>query len=57
MAMIMRMYLDWQNRRRDKAQGVHLDAEKRQDADVVDDDHLTDADETDVKNKQFRYVL
>lgn len=45
------------NRRRNRAQRVHIDAEERQKVDLMRDDVLPRVDETDMKNLGFRYIL
>ncbi|RJE26627.1 Major Facilitator Superfamily [Aspergillus sclerotialis] len=57
MAVIFRVYLDWENRRRNRAQGVKIDAEETRAVDLESDEALADVDETDVQNKNFRYIL
>ncbi|KAI8718241.1 MFS domain-containing protein [Fusarium sp. LHS14.1] len=51
-----RQYLAWENVRRDKAQGVHIDAESPQ-SDTVPTVVMEATDETDFENKSFRYYL
>lgn len=51
------MYLDWENRRRDRVQGVKIDPEETRAVDLESDEALADVDETDVQNKNFRYIL
>lgn len=57
MAVIFRVYLDWENRRRDRVQGVKIDPEETRAVDLESDEALADVDETDVQNKNFRYIL
>jgi MFS family permease len=56
--MALRQYMDWENKRRDREQGVHIDPEVKGSRDSTED-HLVQAglDETDWTNKQFRYYL
>lgn len=56
--MILRQYMVWENKRRDREQGVHIDPEVRGEQESTED-HLVQAglDETDWENKQFRYYL
>lgn len=57
MAAGLRVYLDWENKRRDKAQGLHIDAEEVRTIELHVDVALLSLDETDWQNKSFRYVL
>lgn len=57
MILALRFYLSWENKKRDKAQGVHLDAEDIREVDLQTDEALAVLDETDWENKSFRYVL
>lgn len=56
--MALRQYMDWENKRRDREYGVHIDPEVKGSADSTAD-HLVQAglDETDWENKRFRYYL
>lgn len=49
--------MDWENKSRDKAQGVHIDAEEVRTIDLHVDEALATLDETDWQNKSFRYIL
>ncbi|CEJ87121.1 hypothetical protein VHEMI04310 [[Torrubiella] hemipterigena] len=54
--LVLRQYMAWENKRRDRAQGVHIDPElEKEDP----DSHLVrdGVDETDWQNKKFRYYL
>ena len=51
-----RQYLDWENKRRDKAQGVHIDAESPQ-SNETPTVIVEATDQTDFENKSFRYYL
>ena len=51
------MYLDWENRRRNRLQGVRIDAEEKRAVHLETDEGLADVDETDVQNQSFRYIL
>lgn len=53
----MRFYLAWENNRRDKEQGVQRDPEETRQVDLNTDGTLLDVDETDVQNRNFRYIL
>ncbi|KAH8687311.1 major facilitator superfamily domain-containing protein [Tricladium varicosporioides] len=57
MILGLRFYLFWENKRRDKAQGIHIDAEDSREIDLHTDKALAALDETDWENKSFRYVL
>jgi hypothetical protein len=57
MAIGLRVYMDWENKSRDKAQGVHIDAEEVRTIDLHVDEALATLDETDWQNKSFRYIL
>jgi ACS family allantoate permease-like MFS transporter len=54
--MVMRQYMVWENKRRDREQGVEIDPESKK---VNTEEHLvqTGLDETDWVNKRFRYYL
>ncbi|RBQ77689.1 hypothetical protein FVER14953_05682 [Fusarium verticillioides] len=54
--LAFRQYLAWENSRRDKAQGVHIDAESP-DRDAMSGAVMEATDETDFENKNFRYYL
>lgn len=53
----MRVYLKWENRRRDREQEMHVDAEDKLMVDFQMDRQLEKVDETDRMNRGFRYVL
>jgi hypothetical protein len=53
----MRVYLKWENRRRDREQEMHVDAEDKLMVDFQMDGQLEKVDETDRMNRGFRYVL
>lgn len=57
MALILRVYLAWLNRRRDRVQRLNIDVEERQKVDLARDDVLAGVDETDMKNLRFRYII
>ncbi|TVY83359.1 putative transporter [Lachnellula suecica] len=57
MLLGFRFYLQWENNRRDKLQGVHIEAEDVRKVDLQTDEALALLDETDWENKSFRYVL
>lgn len=57
MILGLRLYLAWENKRRDKAQGMHIDAEDIREVDLQADGNLANLDETDIENKSFRYIL
>lgn len=57
MILGLRFYLVWENKGRDKAQGIHIDAEDSREVDLHTDKALAALDETDWENKSFRYVL
>ncbi|KAF4953956.1 hypothetical protein FGADI_5605 [Fusarium gaditjirri] len=50
-------YLTWENRRRDNEQGVERDPEESRKVDLTEDGTLLQVDETDMQNKNFRYIL
>ena len=53
----MYFYLAWENRRRDNAQGEKRDPEESRRVDLGVDGTLLDVDETDMQNRNFRYIL
>ncbi|KAF4469791.1 hypothetical protein FALBO_3297, partial [Fusarium albosuccineum] len=53
----MRFYLAWENRRRDNEQGVQRDPEETRHVDLSEDGTLLDVDETDIQNRNLRYIL
>jgi hypothetical protein len=57
MAVFLRIYLHWQNQRRDKQQGTYVDPEDSRLEDSQSAVALENLDETDMENKRFRYVL
>ncbi|KAF9890765.1 hypothetical protein FE257_005634 [Aspergillus nanangensis] len=57
MALGFRVYLQLENRRRDREQGVRIDAEESRPVHVDADEDLDQVDETDKQNRSFRYVL
>jgi MFS family permease len=54
----LRQYMDWQNKRRDQEQGVHIDPEAKE-SERSTEEHLvlSGLDETDLVNRRFRYYL
>ncbi|KAH7156030.1 major facilitator superfamily domain-containing protein [Dactylonectria macrodidyma] len=55
---LFRVYLNWENKRRDKDQGVFIDPEPRNNSPtVIHDNNTEEVDETDWENKRFRYYL
>ncbi|KAF5665616.1 vitamin H transporter [Fusarium circinatum] len=54
--LAFRQYLAWENSRRDKAQGVYIDAESPE-RDTMSGAVMETTDETDFENKNFRYYL
>ncbi|KAF5234777.1 hypothetical protein FANTH_11966 [Fusarium anthophilum] len=54
--LAFRQYLAWENSRRDKAQGMYIDAESPE-RDVMSGVVMEASDETDFENKNFRYYL
>ncbi|QMW36816.1 hypothetical protein G4B11_000052 [Aspergillus flavus] len=56
-AVVFRVYLGWENRRRDKQQGVHINPEETREIDLHTDEGLDHADETDIQNRSFRYIV
>ncbi|RDW59904.1 MFS allantoate transporter-like protein [Coleophoma cylindrospora] len=58
MAVVLRQYMDWENKRRDKEQGLYIDPEPKYTADV---EEINLAAErivlTDWENRSFRYYL
>ncbi|KAL3479094.1 major facilitator superfamily domain-containing protein [Aspergillus californicus] len=57
LAAVYRVYLAWENNRRDKLQGVHIDPEEYREIDLHADEELDKVDETDIQNLSFRYIL
>ncbi|KAF5565608.1 major facilitator superfamily domain-containing protein [Fusarium phyllophilum] len=54
--LAFRQYLAWENSRRDKTQGVYIDAESPE-RDAMSGAVMEATDETDFENKNFRYYL
>ncbi|KFZ12691.1 hypothetical protein V502_06973 [Pseudogymnoascus sp. VKM F-4520 (FW-2644)] len=58
LGIVLRFYLDWENKRRDKDQGVYIDPEAK---DIFENDldemMLARVSQTDWENKSFRYYL
>ncbi|KFZ19456.1 hypothetical protein V501_00658 [Pseudogymnoascus sp. VKM F-4519 (FW-2642)] len=56
--MVLRQYMAWDNKRRDREQGVHIDPEAKK-SERSTEEHLvqTGLDETDWVNRRFRYFL
>lgn len=58
LSIVLRQYMDWENKRRDREQGVYIDPEPKH---VVDIDEVDLTGErvvlTDWENKRFRYYL
>ncbi|OBT95747.1 hypothetical protein VE01_06411 [Pseudogymnoascus verrucosus] len=56
--LALRQYMDWDNKRRDREQGVHIDPEVKG-SERSTEEHLveTGLDETDWMNRKFRYHL
>jgi MFS transporter, ACS family, allantoate permease len=57
MVVAGRMLLSWRNGRRDKDQGVQINPEESRHVDLTTDGTLLSVDETDIQNKNFRYIL
>ncbi|KAL4999684.1 major facilitator superfamily domain-containing protein [Aspergillus recurvatus] len=57
MVALFRVYLSWTNKRRDQAQGMHIDPEEHREIDLQADEELDHVDETDIQNESFRYIL
>lgn len=57
MVLGLRVYLDQENKRRDKLQGVQIHAEEVRKVDLQVDEVLVEIDETDRENMSFRYAL
>lgn len=56
--LILRQYMDWENKRRDRAQGVHVEVEpKMKDSTVIEELPSFGVDETDWEQQGFRYIL
>jgi MFS transporter, ACS family, allantoate permease len=47
----------WENSRRDKEQGMHINPEETRGVDLHADVSLEQVDETDRQNRSFRYIL
>ncbi|KAJ5085197.1 major facilitator superfamily domain-containing protein [Penicillium argentinense] len=57
LVVALRLYLAWENGRRDTEQGVHIDPEEKRYVDLNADGTLLQVDETDLQNRSFRYIL
>lgn len=57
MVIVFRLYLSWENGRRDKEQGVKINPEDVRHVDLDNDEGLLQVDETDIQNRNFRYIL
>ncbi|TVY82130.1 putative transporter [Lachnellula suecica] len=57
MVLGLRVYLDMENKRRDRIQGTHVHAEDVREVDLQRDEVLVEVDETDQENLGFRYAL
>ncbi|RAL62620.1 hypothetical protein DID88_004467 [Monilinia fructigena] len=58
LSLILRQYMDWENKRRDREQGLYIDPEPRHVEDIDDADLTVDRVVlTDWENKKFRYYL
>jgi ACS family allantoate permease-like MFS transporter len=57
MTLGMRFYLSWENKRRDKVQGLYVDAEDIRVVYLQSDKALAALDETDWENTNFKYAL
>ncbi|CAH0025176.1 unnamed protein product [Clonostachys rhizophaga] len=57
LVVALRLYLSWENGRRDKEQGVYVDPEEIRHVDLNVDGTLLQVDETDIQNRSFRYIL
>lgn len=57
--IVLRQYMDWDNKRRDREQGVYIDPEPKPVVDGIDDvDLMVDRVVlTDWENRSFRYYL
>lgn len=58
--ILLRLYMDWENHRRDREQGLRIDLEPRSlssSAARAEYTLQTNMDETDTVNLQFRYYL
>jgi len=53
----MYFYLAWENRHRDQEQGEKRDPEESRQVDLGVDGTLLEVDETDMQNRNFRYIL
>lgn len=52
-----RVYLAMENKRRDREQGTHIEAEETRIVHLDTDESLEEVDETDIQNRSFRYIL
>jgi ACS family allantoate permease-like MFS transporter len=58
LAVALRQYMDWENKRRDREQGVYIDPEPRDSGEEQEEETSSDRIVlTDWENKQFRYYL
>ncbi|KAH8669162.1 major facilitator superfamily domain-containing protein [Xylariales sp. PMI_506] len=57
LVIVLRIYLAMRNSSRDKEQGVKRNPEESRDVDLATDEALLEVDETDFKNRDFRYIL
>ncbi|KAF7555492.1 hypothetical protein G7Z17_g2110 [Cylindrodendrum hubeiense] len=57
LVIVFRLFLSWENGRRDKEQGVNINPEDVRHVDLDSDEGLLQVDETDIQNKNFRYIL
>lgn len=58
--MVLRFYLDAQNKRRDREQGIKIEAEPKEKVPVLVNEELlegVEVDVTDWQNPRFRYYL
>lgn len=58
LSLTLRQYMDWENKRRDREQGVYIDPEPRHVVDIDDVDLTVERIVlTDWENEKFRYYL
>jgi len=57
--LVLRQYMDWENKRKDRQQGVFIEAEPKKSSDGNGVVELPSAglDETDWEQEGFRYIL
>lgn len=56
--IVLRQYMDWENKRRDRVQGVCIEVEpKEQGRDLISELPSFGLDETDWEQERFRYIL